>query len=121
MTDATPEPVPVVRTDAELASLRQLTLVIYVLYALSFVLGVTLLIGVIVAHVKRDDARGTLYESHFTWLIRIFWWSLLWGALGFLTFVLVVGMFVLAGASIWFLYRLVKGWLYWNDHKPLTV
>jgi uncharacterized membrane protein len=110
-----------VKSADELASLRRLVLVIYGLYAFSWVFGVTALIGVIVAHVKRDDARGSVYESHLTWQIRTFWWGLLWTALGFLTFVLVVGWFILAGVGIWLIYRLVKGWLYWNDRKPLAV
>ena len=33
-------------------------------------------------YVKRDDARGTWVASHFTWLIRTFWWSFLWGIVG---------------------------------------
>lgn len=110
-----------VKSADELASLRRLTLVIYGLYAFSWVFGVTALIGVIVAHVKRDDARGTVYESHMTWLIRTFWWGLLWTVLGFLTLVLVIGGFILAGVGIWLIYRVVKGWLYWNDRKPLAV
>lgn len=110
-----------VKSADELASLRRLTLVIYGLYAFSWVFGVTALIGVIVAHVKRDDARGTVYESHLTWQIRTFWWGGLWTALGFLTFVLVVGGFILGGVGIWLVYRVVKGWLYWNDRKPLAV
>ena len=32
--------------------------------------------AVIVCYVKRDDAAGTWVASHFTWLIRTFWWSL---------------------------------------------
>lgn len=110
-----------VKSADELASLRRLTLVIYGLYVFSWLFGVTALIGVIVAHVKRDDARGTVYESHLTWLIRTFWLGLLWTVLGFLTLVLVIGGFILAGVGIWLIYRVVKGWLYWNDRKPLAV
>ena len=110
-----------VKSADELASPRRLTLVIYGLYVFSWLFGVTALIGVIVAHVKRDDARGTVYESHLTWLIRTFWLGLLWTVLGFLTLVLVIGGFILAGVGIWLIYRVVKGWLYWNDRKPLAV
>lgn len=108
--------------DAErLASLRQLTLVVYVLYALSWFVGITALIAIIVNYVKRADVAGTLYESHFTWQIRTFWWGLLWAVLGGLTLVVGVGFVILAAAFVWTLYRLVKGFLYWNDRKPLPV
>lgn len=108
--------------DAErLASLRQLTLVVYALYALSWFVGITALIAIIVNYVKRADVAGTLYESHFTWQIRTFWWGLLWAVLGGLTLVIGVGFLILAAAFVWTLYRLVKGFLYWNDRKPLPV
>ena len=110
-----------VKSETELSSLRQLTLVIYVLYALSWLAGITSLIAIIVNHVKRDDVRGTLYESHFSWQIRTFWWGLLWCVLGALTFWIVIGMVIWFVAGIWFIYRLVKGWLYWNDRKPLPM
>ena len=110
-----------VKSETELSSLRQLTLVIYVLYALSWLAGITSLIAIIVNHVKRDDVRGTLYESHFSWQIRTFWWGLLWCVLGALTFWIVIGMVIWFVAGIWFIYRLVKGWLYWNDRKSLPM
>ena len=48
-------------------------------------MGIVGIAGLIVAYVKRDDAAGTWVNSHFTWLIRTFWWSLLWSVLGWLT------------------------------------
>ena len=36
------------------------------------------IVGVIIAYVKRDEARGTWVASHLDWLIGTFWWSLLW-------------------------------------------
>lgn len=109
------------KTPAQLASLRRLTLTVYVLDALSWLVAVTALIGIIINYVKRDDARGTIYESHFTWQIRTFWWSLTWALLGLATLVVGVGLVVLAAAAVWSIYRLVKGWLYWNDSRPIPV
>ena len=91
------------------------------LYALAWFNGLTAVIAVIINYVKRDDARGTLYESHFTWQIRTFWWSLAWALLGFITSFILVGFAILFGAAIWSIYRIVKGWLYWNDRKPLPL
>jgi len=39
------------------------------------------LIGLVLDYVKRSDVEGTVLESHYGWLIRTFWWSLLWNAL----------------------------------------
>lgn len=109
------------KTAEELASLRRLTLLTYVLYALAWFNGLSAVVAVIINYVKRDDARGTLYESHFTWQIRTFWWSLAWALIGFITSFVFIGFAILFGAALWSIYRVVKGWLYWNDRKPLPV
>jgi uncharacterized membrane protein len=107
--------------DAErLAGLRRLTHILYALYAIYWLtLGCTALVAIIINYVKLDDVRGTLYESHFRWQIRTFWWSVLWGGIGFLLAFFVIGFAVLWVLGIWMLYRIVKGWLYLNDGKPM--
>lgn len=105
----------------QLASMRQLTLVIYILQAVGL-LGffITMLAAVIINYVKRDDVAATLYDSHFRWQIRTFWWSLLWCVLGFVTLPLFgLGILVWGVAWIWALYRVIKGWLHWNDVQPV--
>ena len=39
------------------------------------------LIGLVLDYIKRADVEGTVLGSHYAWLIRTFWWSLLWGGL----------------------------------------
>jgi uncharacterized membrane protein len=108
------------QTEEQLASLRQITLVVYVLQALSFFFGLTAIVGVVINYVKKEDVVGTLYQSHFDWQIRTFWWGLLWGLLGFiLIFALGLGLVVLFVAWVWAIYRVVKGWLKWNDRQPV--
>lgn len=107
------------KTPEQLASLRQITLVVYILYALSWLAGITGIIAIVINYVKREDAAGTLYQSHFSWQIRTFWWSLLWAVLGALTVLILVGFLIWFVAAIWFIYRIVKGLLYWSDQKPM--
>lgn len=112
------------RGGAQLDSLRKLTHILYGLYAIFWLTGgITALIAIIINYVKRDDARGTLYASHFAWQIRSFWWSVAWTVLGGVLFATVVGIalaFIVWGLlSLWILYRIVKGWLYLNDSKPM--
>ena len=99
--------------------LRQLTAIVYGLQALALVFGVTLIAGVIVNYLKRADVAGTWLESHFRWQIRTFWWTLLWGVIGLASAILIVGIFVLLGAAIWFVYRIAKGWTALNDGEPV--
>ena len=103
--------VEVVKTTEELQALKNVTLVVYGLQALSFFFGGPALIGLIINYVKRDDARGTLYESHFNWQIRTFWWGLAWFALGCILVIVGVGLIILFASWVWVIYRVVKGWL----------
>jgi uncharacterized membrane protein len=108
------------KSQAELDGLKNVTMVVYVLQALSFLWGVTAIAGVIVNYVKRDDVKGTLYESHFDWQIRTFWWMLVWGVVGcLLIFALGLGFLILGVAWLWAIYRVVKGWLKLTEGKPV--
>lgn len=98
---------------------KQLATLVYALQAASFLVGITFIAAVIVNYLKRDEVAGTWLESHFDWQIKTFWWSFLWGVLGLVLMVVVVGIFILIADAIWVLYRIVKGWLNLNDGKTM--
>jgi len=100
-------------------SLKTLTTVVYALQAAGFLVGITWIVAVVIDYVKRDEAKGTWLESHFSWQIRTFWWGVLWGVVGAITFLVVIGWFILAADTVWIIYRIVKGWLYLNENRPL--
>lgn len=85
------------------------------------------IIAVIVAYVKRDEARGTWLESHVRWLIGTFWWSTLWAVIGWLVLILLaivligfaLGPLIWAATAIWVLYRVIRGALYFKDQRPI--
>lgn len=81
--------------------------------------GLGNLVAVVLAYVKRDDARGTVYEEHLRWQINTFWGVLVGFVLGWLTLILVVGFAVLFATVIWLIYRVIKGWLALYEGKPL--
>jgi uncharacterized membrane protein len=105
----------------KLASLKQLTMINYILYALSLFVGLTGIVAIVINYIKREDTQGTIYESHFTWQIRTFWWGLLWAVVGFITIFIIVGFVILFVNVVWCIYRIVKGFLNWNDGKPMPV
>jgi uncharacterized membrane protein len=88
----TQEPVPKVGGPDEVTA-KGTALLVYVLQAIGFFIGITWIAAVMVDYVKQDEARGTWVESHFRWQIRTFWFGLLWTVIG-----------VLAGYSsvLWF-------------------
>jgi Predicted membrane protein len=105
---------------ADEKSLKTLTIVVYALQGLGFINGVTWIVAVIINYVKRDEVKGSWLESHFSWQIRTFWWGLLWGVIGALLIFVLVGFAVWFAAAVWIIYRIVKGWLYLNDGKPIS-
>ncbi len=110
---------PAIVNDEKTRSAKKLTTVIYALYAASLFIGVTCIVAIIINYVKRDDVAGTFLASHFRWQIRTFWFGLLWSVIGAITLLLVIGWVILAASGIWFIYRIVKGYLNLNDNKPM--
>ncbi|BDT73307.1 hypothetical protein os4_28560 [Comamonadaceae bacterium OS-4] len=84
--------------------------------------GLTLLlVALIIDLVKRDDAAGTWHASHFRWRIR----SVLFAGLAYLlTFPLFLllyfpGAVAWAVISLWFLYRIVTGFMAMNKGQEI--
>jgi uncharacterized membrane protein len=100
-------------------SAKSLTTLIYVLYAASFLVGITAIVAIIMNYIKKGDVAGTFLESHFRWQIRTFWFGLLWSVVGGLLMVVVIGWAVIAANFVWLIYRIVKGFLRLNDNKPM--
>ena len=118
---------------------RTLTLVLYVLYIIAiFSAGLLAVIALVINYIKRDDVRGSIFESHFTWQIRRFWWYLFWNIIAFVPFIFLfftgenVNAFagvaigattfclVVVGVSwIWIVYRAIAGIIRLNDNQPM--
>ncbi|WP_218242452.1 DUF4870 family protein [Comamonas fluminis] len=80
-----------------------------------------LIIAVIIDVVKRDDARGTWQESHFSWRLRSVLWAIVLYAVTFPFFLLGLLIFNPAWVliSIWFLYRIVRGMVAMNKDQAI--
>ena len=122
-------------------SLITTTLIVYALFGVAAVVGLVSsgfpliaplgglagIVGIIMAYVKRGEATGTWLASHYRWLIRTFWFSLLWGIIGAIIFVLlaiifigiIIGYAMWVATTIWVLYRLVRGYMLFNESKPV--
>ena len=91
---------------------------------LSGILGI---VGVIVCYVKKSDAGGTWVASHLAWLIRTFWWSMLWAVLGWLVLftlgLILIGIPIAVAiwfvAGLWVIYRVVRGYLLFKDSQAI--
>jgi uncharacterized membrane protein len=82
-----------------------------------------LIVAFVIDLVKKDDAAGTWQESHFRWRIR----SVLWAGGLYLVTAPLWLLLVLPGwiawglVSIWFLYRVVRGWMNLNRNQPMPL
>ncbi len=105
---------------ADEKQLKTVATVVYALQAAGFFLGITWIAAVIIDYVKKDDAVDTWLESHYRWQIRTFWWGLLWGVIGGILALVVVGFIVLAADAVWIIYRIVKGWLRLSENREVS-
>jgi uncharacterized membrane protein len=120
------------------ADTRIVALVGYGLFIFAVANGVTAIVGVVLAYIKRAEARGTIWESHFTNMIRVFWMSIavtviFIGAVAFgvadlvstmnsrphvALIALVPVLYVLGvGFFVWYLYRTIRGFVRALDNK----
>ncbi len=122
-------------------SLITWTKVVYALHAFSLLTGIIgtatvvgafltgwpSIIAVILNYIKRSEARGTWLDSHFRWQIRTFWFGLLWISLcgAFIIATLGIGLlFVwlpIGLVGLWFVYRIIRGWVTLSDRRPMDV
>lgn len=80
-----------------------------------------LIVAFVIDLVKKDSAAGTWQESHFSWRIRtVLWAAGLYLATAPLWLLLLVPGWIAWGViSIWFLYRIVRGWMNLNANVPM--
>ena len=100
------------------------TQIMYLLHGVApFTLWTLAVVAMLIGMFTRDGVRGTFLDSHYSWLARTFWWGLFWLVATTIVFTItVVGIFLLfipwAILTVWYLYRVIRGWLRLNDGQP---
>jgi uncharacterized membrane protein len=133
-----PVPVPTATSEQSLIGWTQLIYALHAFSLLTGILGTATVVGafltgwpsiiaVVLNYVKRGDVRGTWLESHFRWQIRTFWFGLLWVSLCALFVLLTLGIGLIIAwlpillTGVWFIYRIVKGWMALSSRRPMYV
>ena len=121
---------------AQQSGLKTTVTICYVLYLVGFIMFFTAIIGVIIAYIKKADAAGTVWESHFRNLIVVFWVTFAafivglaslpisfyaygsfferdvsWPEISLLALPVVAAILIYLALFIWFLYRMIRGLL----------
>jgi uncharacterized membrane protein len=100
---------------------RNTLLVVYILHALAIFNGLTAIIGVIISHLKVNEVSGDFARSHHRWLIRTFWWGLLWVLIATVLMVVGIGFLIYLVVWIWWIYRVVRGIINFSEHRPMPL
>ncbi len=113
MPEKTPEPV------APGFDLNKSTIV-SLLYIGGFVVGVTGLVGFILALVWKDEVAGTWEESHLQFHVMTFLIGLVVGIIGAILSIVLIGIPILLALAVWILVRSVLALLKAQKHEPIT-
>jgi len=121
---------PIIELDERETSLKTVGHVSYLLHLIVAVGAVMpgaqasvalLIVAFVIDLAKKDRAAGSWQESHFSWRIR----TVLWAAGLYLVTAPLWLLFLVPGwiawglISIWFLYRIVRGWMNLNANVAM--
>lgn len=91
---------------------------VYILYIVGFFVGITGIIGVVIAYIYKDDAPDWL-RTHYQFQIRTFWIGLLWVFLGALLSIVLIGFLFLLFWVVWLIVRVVKGFRHLDKQEAI--
>jgi len=98
------------------------TIAAYILHLLGAITGILSIVGLIFNYVKRGD-DGPVMDTHHAWMIRSFWWAILWCVLIGASYLVLVGFLIgwigFAAVWVWYVYRHIRGLVYLADDKPM--
>jgi len=90
-----------------------------------FTLGILSIVPVVMNYMKRGDSQGTIAYSHHSWMIRSFWWYVVWVALGWVIMIFSFGLLFFVAwavwgvAWLWKIYRVFIGFVELNNNKAM--
>jgi len=94
--------------------------IVSLLYITGFVIGITGVVGFILALLWRDEVAGTWEESHLQFHIRTFVVGLAVGIIGVILSFVLIGIPILLALSIWILVRSVIALLKAQKHESIA-
>ncbi|WEX08472.1 DUF4870 domain-containing protein [Chelativorans sp. AA-79] len=108
MSETNQGPTPPRKTDGWLEPGPTNIQVIYILYLVGFVIGISALVGIVLAYMNRGRSAEWV-ETHYTWAIRTFWIGILYAVISGVLMVVGIGFLLLIAVAIWVVVRMVVG------------
>ncbi len=93
--------------------------IISLLYLSSFVLGVTGLVGVVLAFIWKGEPHDAWMDSHYTYLINTFWLGLAGSVIGFILAIVLIGFAILFAVAALVIVRSVLSLINAQKQQPM--
>lgn len=77
--------------------------------------------GLILNHIKAAESQNHYIRSHHTWMLRTFWWTLLWSVISYPLCFILVGFVTYALTGIWWIYRVARGLINYSARQPMPI
>lgn len=100
---------------------RNVVIIAYILHACAVFTGLTAIVGVIINHLKVNDTDSAFIRSHHRWMLRTFWWGLLWSLICGVLTLIFIGLIGYAILAVWWIYRIVRGLLAFAERRQLPL
>ncbi len=93
--------------------------IISLLYLSSFVLGVTVIIGVVLAYVWKGEPHAEWETSHYDYLIRTFWIGLIGSVISFILMIVLIGFLLWIAVAVLVVVRSVLSLINAQKQMPM--
>ena len=91
---------------------------IYILYLVGLVVGITSIVGVVMAYLNKDEAPEWL-KTHYIFQIHTFWKGIVIGLAAILTTFILIGFLIGLALVVWWVIRCVKGMQAISRNQPV--
>ncbi len=93
--------------------------IISALYLSGFLLGVTWIVGVVLAYVWKGEAKAEWEASHYTYLIRTFWIGFIGTVISIFLMIVLIGFLLWAAVAVLMVVRCVLSLINAQKHEPM--
>lgn len=93
--------------------------IINLLYISSFFVGLTGIIGVVLAYVWKGEPGEAWEQSHYSYLANTFWIGLAGSVLGFLLLIVLVGFLIWIATAVLVIVRIIMSMIAAQKREPM--
>jgi uncharacterized membrane protein len=93
--------------------------IISLLYLSTFVFGITLIVGVVLAYVWKGEAHADWESSHYDYMIRTFWIGLIGSVISFILMLVLIGFLVWIAVAVLVVVRCVLSLISAQKQAPM--